>query len=119
MVFGTVTILSGGAALFGGPSVKAMFGDVVTLVLWFNFASGFAYVLAGLGLLTRKRWSAWLSTAIALSIVSVFLLLWIHIAIGGAYEMRTVGAMAFRAALWMIISWIAIRQFGWLHRNPN
>ena len=46
IVFGALTIISGGRALFGGVDM----GAVVPFVLWFNFLAGFAYVAAGLGL---------------------------------------------------------------------
>jgi len=45
-VFGLLTIVSGGRALFGGVDM----GAAVPFVLWFNFLAGFAYVLAGIGL---------------------------------------------------------------------
>lgn len=44
IVFGALTIISGGRALFGGVDM----GAVVPFVLWFNFLAGFAYVAAGL-----------------------------------------------------------------------
>ena len=44
VIFGLLTIVSGGRALFGGADM----GAVVPFVLWFNFLAGFAYVAAGL-----------------------------------------------------------------------
>ena len=46
VIFGLLTIVSGGRAIFGGVDM----GAVVPFVLWFNFGAGFAYVLAGIGL---------------------------------------------------------------------
>ena len=46
VVFGLATVISGGRALFGGADM----GAVVPVVLWFNFMTGFAYLLAGIGL---------------------------------------------------------------------
>ena len=43
IVFGLATVISGGRALFGGADM----GAVVPVVLWFNFMTGFAYLLAG------------------------------------------------------------------------
>ncbi|MFZ1348746.1 MAG: hypothetical protein WAT35_17950 [Tabrizicola sp.] len=73
-------------------------------VLWFNFLSGFAYVLAGIGIALSKPWGGTLATALALGILVVFALLGWHVLRGGAYEMRTVGAMALRAAVWIGIA---------------
>ncbi len=110
LVFGALTIVSGGRALFGDEAARAAVGAAVPFVLWFNFGAGFAYVAAGFGLLMRSRWSAWLSALIATATVLVFLAFGIHVASGGAYEMRTVIAMAFRSLVWIAIAFFAWRM---------
>lgn len=72
IIFGILTIFAGGRALFGGPEARAAVGNAVPFVLWFNTFAGFAYVAAGLGLLARRRWAAWLAAAIALATLGVF-----------------------------------------------
>jgi hypothetical protein len=104
VVFGALTIFSGGQALFGSPAAQAAAGNAVPFVLWFNFLSGFVYVLAGIGIALRKPWGGILATALALAILAVFALFGWHVFRGGAYEMRTVGAMALRAAVWIGIA---------------
>jgi hypothetical protein len=113
VLFGVLTIFSGGIALFADQGVRGLFGDVVRFVLLFNFASGFAYILAGIGLWYRKRWAARTSVIIFLAILCVFALLAQHILSGGAFEMRTILAMTFRAISWLLISIVAIKQIGW------
>lgn len=113
VLIGSLTILSGGIAIFGGTSIQEELGNVVPLVLWFNFASGFAYVLAGIGLWAGKHWSVWFSAAITIAIFCAWIVLGMRIAGGGLYEMRTIGAMLFRFICWLAISWIAIRHIGW------
>src|SRR5688572_31150483 len=103
VVFGALTIISGGTALFGGDAARAAVGDAVPFVLWFNFASGFAYVLAGAGLFLWNRWGAQLSLLLAVSILVVFAAFGWHVISGGAYEMRTVGAMTLRSVFWVAI----------------
>ena len=109
LVFGLLTILSGGTALFGGEAPRAAVGNAVPFVLWFNFLAGFAYVLAGLGLLARRRAAVWLSAAIAVSTLVVLAAFALHVAGGGAYEMRTVGAMLLRSTVWVAIAVVAYR----------
>ena len=111
LAFGVVTLLSGGTALFGPPSSKVVFGTVVPFVLWFNFLAGFAYIVAGLGLLRGQRWAAWLAAAIAAATLIVFAALAVHIAAGGAYEARTLNAMTLRSVVWIAIAVIACRHF--------
>jgi hypothetical protein len=104
VVFGALTIVSGGQRLFGGVAAQAAAGNAVPFVLWFNFLSGFVYVLAGVGLAMGRHWGASLATGLAVAIVVVFALFGWHVFRGGAYEMRTVGAMILRAAVWIGIA---------------
>ncbi len=107
IAFGAATIRAGGSVLFGDGARSA--GNVVGFVLWFNFLAGFAYVAAGAGLWQRRRWSAWLALAIALGTLLVFAAFGIHVAAGGAFEMRTVGAMTLRSVVWTLIALLALR----------
>lgn len=109
VVFGALTILSGGRVLFGGAAAQAAAGNVVPFVLWFNFLSGFAYVLAGIGIALRRVWGRRLALALAVAIAAVFALFGLHVVQGGAFEMRTVGAMTLRLVVWVAISAIATR----------
>jgi len=110
IAFGGVTILVGGRTLFGGMEARSAAGNIVAFVLWFNFVAGFAYVIAGIGLLLRKRWAAYLSAAIAVATIAVFIALGIHIFIGLGFEARTVGAMTIRSAVWVTIAVVACRE---------
>ena len=78
-------------------------------VLWFNFVAGFAYVVCGLGLWKRQRWSVPLAVFIAVATGLVFTAFGVHASSGGAYEARTVGAMVLRMLLWTGIAAIAHR----------
>ena len=49
-VFGLLTIKEGGTVLFGDEAARTAAGNYVPFVLWFNFVSGFAYIIAGVGL---------------------------------------------------------------------
>lgn len=42
VLFGWLTVLSGGRTLFGGEAARLAAGAVVPFVLWFNFVAGFA-----------------------------------------------------------------------------
>lgn len=112
IVFGVLTVISGGIALFGGAGARTAVGDAVPFVLWFNFLSGFAYVLAGVGLFLWVRWGAQLSALLAIVILLVFAALGWHIASGGVFEMRTVGAMFLRSGIWIAIAIPACRALG-------
>ncbi len=113
VVFGMLTIVSGGSALFGGPVARAVAGDAVLFVLWFNFLSGFVYILAGIGIAMGRRWAVTLSIGLAAAIAVVFALFGLHIYEGGAFEMRTVGAMSLRLVVWVAIGALAGHHIMW------
>lgn len=109
ILFGVLTIISGGRVLFNAEARQAA-GNYVEFVLWFNFGAGFAYVAAGVGLWRLKRWAVWLAGLIAATTLLVFAAFGLHILSGGSYEFRTVAAMGLRSIVWLIIAAAAWRS---------
>lgn len=110
VIFGLLTIKSGGAVLFIDGADREAAGNYVPFVLWFNFIAGFIYLLAGAGIFMQKRWAAWLSIVIATTTIIVFVLFGLHILNAGLYESRTVGAMTMRTVVWVLIAIFAYRK---------
>ena len=109
VLFGLVTVKEGAAVLFGTEAARTAAGAYVPWVLWFNFLAGFAYVAAGLGLWWRQGWAAGLALGIALVTALVFAAFGVHVLNGGAYETRTMAAMAPRTTVWLAIGALAWR----------
>lgn len=107
IVFGALTVFSGGRALFGDAQAQAAVGNAVGFVLWFNFLAGFFYVLTGIGLLLSQRWARSAAFALALATALVAAAFAVHVANGGAFEMRTVGAMALRLGFWTLVAFVS------------
>lgn len=105
IVFGALTVVSGGRALFGGVDM----GNVVGFVLWFNFCAGFAYVLAGIGLWRSAVWGRTLAVLIFGATLLVLLAFGVHVLRDGVFEMRTVYAMLLRTSVWAVIAAVALR----------
>jgi hypothetical protein len=103
IAFGLLTVVSGGTTLLGALEM----GAVVLFVLWFNTLAGLAYVVAGLGLWQGRRWAYPLSLAIFAATLLVFAAFGLHVAQGGAFEMRTVFALALRSTVWGGIALVA------------
>lgn len=104
ILFGALTALSGGSALFGGNALQAAVGDAAPFVSWFNFLSGFVYVAAGVGIWLRRTWARWLAILLVIAIVVVFTMFGLHVAQGSPFEMRPFGAMIPRTAVWIAIA---------------
>ena len=110
VLFGLLTIKSGGSVLFiDGPARQAA-GNYVPFVVWFNFLAGFIYIIAGAGLWMQKQWAAWLSVFIALATLVVFVIFGIVVLNGEAYELRTVAAMSLRTVVWTLIAMFTNRK---------
>jgi hypothetical protein len=110
IAFGLLTLKSGGEVLFVDGAGREAAGNFVAYVLWFNFAMGFFYVIAGIGLWLHRQWAVWLSIIVAIATLSVFAAFGMQIVQGGLFEQRTVGAMALRSLVWLVISIVAYRK---------
>jgi len=102
-IFGIMTLFSGGSVLFGPQMAREAAGAYVPFVVWFNFLAGFAYVAAGIGIWIAATWARGLAGLIAGATVLVALAFAVYVASGGDFEMRTVGALIFRAGVWAAI----------------
>jgi hypothetical protein len=109
IVFGIMTVLTGGRALFGSLESRADFGNAVPFVLWFNFLAGFVYIVAGAGLLLCRRWAVYTSLFVAVSTIFVFVAFGVHVIGGGAFERRTIGALIIRSLFWIAVTIVSIR----------
>lgn len=107
IVFGMLTLISGGEVLFIDGTGREAAGNYVTYVLWFNFLMGFIYITAGVGIWLRKQWAVYLSLIIATATLIMFAIFGANILLGGLFEQRTVGAMALRSSLWVVIALFA------------
>ena len=116
IVFGALTVLTGGRALFGSLESRADFGNTVPLLLWFNFLAGFVYIVAGTGLLLCRRWAVYTSLFVAFSTILVFVAFGVHVIGGGAFERRTIGALTIRSLFWIAVTIVSIRA---MKRTPN
>ena len=104
IVFGMLTLKSGGMVLFTDGAAHQAAGNYVP---WFNFMAGFAYIVAGVGLWQQQLWAGKLAALIAVATVAVFVAFGIHILNEGAYEVRTAVAMSVRSGLWVTIALLA------------
>ena len=110
VIFGLLTIKSGGSVLFVDGVAREEAGNYVPFVIWFNFLAGFAYLIAGAGLFMQKLWAAWMSVFIVVATIVIFALFGLHILNEGMYEFRTVAAMSLRTVIWALIATFAYRN---------
>jgi hypothetical protein len=105
VVFGVITLKEGGSVLFFEGASRHAAGHYVPFVVWFNALAAFAYIAAGVGIALGRRWAARLALVLAAATALVFALFGAYVWMGGAYEQRTVGAMAIRTLFWLLVGW--------------
>ncbi len=110
ILFGLVTIKSGGTVLFVDGELRQQAGNYVPFVVWFNFIAGFAYVIAGIGLWQQRQWAAGIAILIAAATLVIFAMFAAYIFGGGLYEQRTVIAMSIRSLVWIVIGYFAYKK---------
>ncbi len=101
ILFGILTVFSGGQNLFNPEVIKTQ-GNIIPVILWFNFLAGFLYIVTGIGVLKRKRIALRLTSMLSAMNIVAFLYLLNHIYSNGLYETRTVFAMSFRMVFWFV-----------------
>lgn len=109
-LFGLLTIFSGGKVLFGPEEARIAAGAYVPFVVWFNFLAGFAYVAAAVLIWRGMRIACLAAALIAGATLLVFALFGLHIAAGGAFEGRTLGAMTLRSGFWLVATALLWRR---------
>ena len=109
-VFGIVTMYSAGVIILDYGSSRELAGAYVPFVVWFNLAAGGLYIVAAAGIWRRRHWSAGLSVLIALATAVAAIPFALHVVGGGDYEIRTVGALAFRMGFWAAVAIILFRS---------
>lgn len=112
LLFGAITLFKSGGVLFGPQSARDAVGDYVPFVVTFNFAAGFFYVLAAVGIWAGRGWAGLVASLIALATLLVGAAFAVHVLIGGGYEMQTVGALGIRAGFWAIVAMVLRRDRG-------
>ncbi len=110
VIFGIMTIKSGGSVLLFDGEARQAAGNYVDFVLWFNFLAGFFYIATGIGLWLEKAWAPTVAITIAVLTLLVFAAFGLHILNGGEYEQRTVIAMSIRTLLWATIAFTCWSQ---------
>mgnify|MGYP000950011918 CR=1 FL=1 len=108
LLFGALTIAEGSSRILSLDWAQMQAQGIVPAILYFNTISGFLYLAAGAAGLWRKKLSFPLALVLSLMLVAMTFYLAFHIAGGGAFLAKTVGAMALR-----LVFWIAYAIWSW------
>ncbi|MCB1329754.1 MAG: hypothetical protein KDK28_10040 [Maritimibacter sp.] len=103
-LFGLATLAASANVLFGPDAVRALAGDIVPFIVWFNFIAGFAYLAAAIGLWSARPWAHRLAIVIAVATLGAGLVfVWVALS-GQSTEPRTGAALALRTTVWAVFA---------------
>ncbi len=108
-VFGIVSIVKGGSVVFGPQSARDAVGAFVPFVVKFNMVAGVFYALAAIGIWQGKAYATKIAKWLVISTGVVAAAFAVHVFLGGAYSMQTVGALPLRIGFWMIVCFMLRR----------
>ena len=100
ILIGLLSIREGGAVLLG---VTVPDFPVITWLVWYNVALGFASVVAGIGMWIKRSWSVTLALNILAFHAVVFAGLVALYQSGQTVANRSIFAMMFRTFTWIVI----------------
>ncbi|KPV40067.1 hypothetical protein AN478_07865 [Thiohalorhabdus denitrificans] len=107
--FGAATLRAAGTVLFGPETAREAAGDYVPFVVWFNFLAGFLYLAGAAVLVLRRNWALPLAAGLAAATALVLVGFGVHVALGGAYEVRTAAALGVRTLFWAAMALVAAK----------
>lgn len=103
----TLAVLIGLLSITAGVSVLLGISSPTYIVLqWlviYNVVLGFVSLIAGIGLWTQQKWGITIATTIASLHGLVFITLISMFALGRTVALKSIMAMLFRTAIWLVI----------------
>jgi len=106
-VFGAITLFLSTSVILNLFGIRELEGNYVLFIVWANFISSLLYLAAAIGFIKHKKWTTIVLAVSSAILIIAFVFLKIHIANGGVFETKTVGAMIFRTALTLVFTLMA------------
>lgn len=106
-VFGAITLFLSASVILNLFGIRELEGNYVLFIVWANFISSLLYLAAAIGFIKHKKWTTIVLAVSSAILIIAFVFLKIHIANGGVFETKTVGAMIFRTALTLVFTLMA------------
>ncbi len=105
--FGLLTFFLSSSVILDLFSMRAKEGNYVLFVVWANFLSSVLYLFAAYGFIKSKKWTQKLLELSVVVLIAAFIGLLFHINAGGIFEIKTIGALAFRITATAIFATLA------------
>ena len=104
--FAVLTLFLSSSIIFDWFDIRAKEGNYVLFVVWANFICSLLYLVAAYGLVKLKKWTHQILGVTIIILVATLFAFFIYIKNGGLYETKTIGALFFRIAFTLIITFL-------------
>lgn len=111
IAFALATLVMSSSVLFDWFGIRLRQGHYVPFVVKTNLTAGFLYLIAAFGFIYSKKWASWAMASIALLLLYVLALFYLHIHSGGPYETKTLVALIFRILFTLVFAGLLSRNY--------
>jgi hypothetical protein len=108
-LFAALTLFLTTSIIFDSFGIREAEGNFVWGIIWMNFIASWLYILSVYGIFKEKLWAPKPLLFASLLILFGIGYLAFYAFFGGAYELKTFQALAFRGSLTFIFYWLAIK----------
>lgn len=102
--FGLLTLFLSASVLADLFGIRQQEGNYVPLVVWSNLVASILYLAASVALTRKNKLAPYYLVSAVLVLVFASVGFYAHISAGGVYETSTIGALAFRLALTILLT---------------
>jgi len=103
-LFGFLTLFLSTSVILDLFGIREKEGNFIMFIVWANFLSAIIYLLSAYGIMKNKKWSTRLLSLSTIILLTVLVGLFVHISLGGLFEIKTVYGMIFRTLITLIFT---------------
>ena len=103
-LFGFLTLFLSTSVILDLFGIREKEGNFIMLIVWANFLSAIIYLLSAYGIMKNKKWSTSLLSLSTIILLTALVGLFVHISLGGVFEIKTVYGMIFRTLITLIFT---------------
>ena len=103
-IFGFLTLFLSTSVILDLFGIREKEGNFIMFIVWANFLSAIIYLLSAYGIMKNKKWSTSLLSLSTIILLTVLVGLFVHISLGGLFEIKTVYGMIFRTLITLIFT---------------
>ena len=103
-LFGFLTLFLSTSVILDLFGIREKEGNFIMFIVWANFLSAIIYLLSAYGIMKNKKWSTSLLSLSTIILLTVLVGLFVHISLGGVFEIKTVYGMIFRTLITLIFT---------------